>query len=187
MDDGHDVIVIGGGFAGLRAARDLADAGRNVVLLEARDRLGGRTWTRPFDGDGPPVEVGGTWFTPEQVEVPRELERYGLATRTYGGPRRVRWRTGGELRDQLPVPFDEIGELERAIVTIARDADRSAEGTLGDVASLSCTEYIEQLACPPATSDFLPAWWVMIGGTHPDRGASSTRCRRSRTTAACRA
>ena len=171
MDDGHDVIVIGGGFAGLRAARDLADAGRSVVLLEARDRLGGRTWTRPFNGDGPPVEVGGTWFTPEQVEVPRELERYGLSTRTYGGPTRVRWRTGGQLRDVLPVPFDEIGELERAIVTVARDADRSREGTLGDVASLSCTAYVEQLAVPAATADFLKAWWVMIGGTHPDRGA----------------
>src|SRR4051812_30723620 len=171
MDDGHDVIVIGGGFAGLRAARDLADAGRSVVRLEARDRLGGRAWTRPFGGDGPPVEVGGTWFTPEQIEVPRELERYGLETRTYAGPRRVRWRTGGELRDQLPVPFEEIGELERALVTIARDADRSREGTLGDVASLSCTEYIARLAVPPATSDFLAAWWVMIGGTHPDRGA----------------
>ena len=171
MDDGHDVIVIGGGFAGLRAARDLADAGRSVVLLEARDRLGGRTWTRPFDGDGPLVEVGGTWFTPEQVEVPRELERYGLQTRTYGGPTRVRWRTGGELRDVLPVPFEEIGELERAIVTVARDADRSRAGTLGDIASLSCTAYVEQLDVPAATTDFLKAWWVMIGGTHPDRGA----------------
>ncbi len=171
MDDGHDVIVIGGGFAGLRAARDLTDAGRGVVLLEARDRLGGRTWTRPFNGDGPPVEVGGTWFTPEQVEAPRELARYGLATRTYEGPRRVRWRTGGELRDQLPVPFGEIAELERALVTIARDADRAAAGTLGEVASLSCAEYIERLGVPAATSDFLAAWWVMIGGTHPDRGA----------------
>ncbi len=171
MDDGHDVIVIGGGFAGLRAARDLADSGRSVVVLEARDRLGGRAWTRPFNGDGPSVEVGGTWFTPEQSEVPRELERYGLGARTYGGPRRVRWRTGGELRDQLPVPFEEIGELERAIVTIARDADRSRDGSLGEVASQSCAEYIAQLAVPAATADFLAAWWVMIGGTHPDRGA----------------
>ena len=63
-------------------------------------------------------------------------------------PRRVRWRTGGELRDQLPVPFGEIAELERALVTIARDADRAADGTLGEVASLSCTEYIEQLGVP---------------------------------------
>ncbi len=169
--DGLDVIVIGGGFAGLRAARDLTDAGRTVVLLEARDRLGGRAWTRPFGGDGPPVEIGGTWFTPEQAEIPHELERYGLETRTYAGPSRVRWRTGGQLRDLLPVPFEEIGELERAIVMVARDAERSREGTLGDVASLSCTEYVERLGVPAATSDFLKAWWVMIGGTHPDRGA----------------
>src|SRR5262245_58967651 len=46
-------IVIGAGFAGLRAARDLAEAGIGVTLLEARDRVGGRTWTRPFAGDGP--------------------------------------------------------------------------------------------------------------------------------------
>jgi monoamine oxidase len=39
-----DVLVIGGGFAGLVAARDLRERGRNVILLEARDRLGGRTW-----------------------------------------------------------------------------------------------------------------------------------------------
>ena len=58
------------GFAGLRAARDLADAGRSVLVLEARDRPGGRTWTRPFAGSGPPVEVGGSWFAPEHAEVP---------------------------------------------------------------------------------------------------------------------
>jgi monoamine oxidase len=171
MDDGQDVIVIGAGFAGLRAARDLTEAGRRVVVLEARDRLGGRTWTRPFGGDGAPVEVGGAWFTPEQVEIPRELDRYGLETRTYAGPKRVRWRTGGELREALPVPFEEISELERAMVTIARDAERVRADTLGDVASLSCTEYISRLGVPVATADFLAAWWVMIGGTHPDRGA----------------
>ena len=47
-----DVIVIGGGFAGLVAARDLRAAGRSVVLLEARDRLGGRTWYRQMPGTG---------------------------------------------------------------------------------------------------------------------------------------
>ena len=40
-----DVIVIGGGFAGVTAAREAAQRGRSVLLLEARDRLGGRTWS----------------------------------------------------------------------------------------------------------------------------------------------
>ena len=41
-----DVVVIGAGFAGIAAARDLVEAGRSVVVLEARDRIGGRTWWR---------------------------------------------------------------------------------------------------------------------------------------------
>ena len=103
--------------------------------------------------------------------MPRELARYGLATRTYDGPRRVRWRTGGELRDQLPVPFGEIGELERALVTIARDADRAARARSARSRRCPAPSTSSGSACPPATSDFLAAWWVMIGGTHPDRGA----------------
>jgi monoamine oxidase len=166
-----DTVVAGAGFAGLRAARDLADAGRSVLVLEARDRLGGRTWTRPFAGSGPPVEIGGSWFAPEHAEVRAELARYGLATRTYGAPSAVRWRTGGELRDGLPVPFGELAALDAALVAIAVDAAALEAGTLGERGSLSCAEYLRRLGAPPATREFLSAWWVMIGGTDPERGA----------------
>ena len=50
------VLVIGAGFAGLTAANALHNAGVDVVVLEARDRLGGRTWTR--DVGGVPVDMG---------------------------------------------------------------------------------------------------------------------------------
>ena len=46
----YDVVVIGAGFAGLVAARDLIEAGRTVVVLEARDRAGGRTYSTTFPG-----------------------------------------------------------------------------------------------------------------------------------------
>jgi monoamine oxidase len=166
-----DAVIAGAGFAGLRAARDLADAGRSLLVLEARERPGGRTWTRAFAGSGPDVEIGGSWFAPEHREVPRELARYGLGTRTYGAPAAVRWRTGGELRDGLPVPFGELGALEAALVAIAGDAAALRAGTLGARASLSCADYLRELAAPAATRDLLSAWWVMIGGTHPERGA----------------
>ena len=52
-----DVIVVGAGFAGIMAARELKLAGRKVALLEARDRLGGRSYSKPI-GDGKVVELG---------------------------------------------------------------------------------------------------------------------------------
>jgi renalase len=50
-------LVIGAGMAGLSAARDLVDAGRNVIVLEARDRIGGRVYTNRTIA-GVPVELG---------------------------------------------------------------------------------------------------------------------------------
>ncbi len=62
------VVVIGAGMAGLTAARDLADRGRDVLLLEARDRVGGRLLNHDIGG-GHVVEVGGQWLGPAQ-DVP---------------------------------------------------------------------------------------------------------------------
>jgi monoamine oxidase len=54
-----DVVVIGAGFAGLVAARDLIEAGRDVVVLEARDRAGGRTYSGTFPGTDVVIDLGG--------------------------------------------------------------------------------------------------------------------------------
>lgn len=54
----HDVIVIGAGAAGLAAAAELARAGRSVLIVEARDRIGGRCHTRRLPGIPAPVELG---------------------------------------------------------------------------------------------------------------------------------
>ena len=72
----HDVIVVGGGFAGVTAAREAALRGRSVLLLEARDRLGGRTWTAPWEGV--PIEYGGGWVHWHQPHTWSEITRAGL-------------------------------------------------------------------------------------------------------------
>lgn len=70
------VIVIGGGFAGLTAARELESAGIDVTVYEARDRIGGRAWTHERLG-GHALEMGATWVHWMQPFVWTEITRYG--------------------------------------------------------------------------------------------------------------
>lgn len=106
MSPAIDVIVIGGGFAGLTAARELQKSGLRTLVLESRDRLGGRTWTVEFAGKQ--VEVGGAWVHWHQPHVWAEMTRYGLELVESGvagnsGPR-SRVFAGIELLDEDDVP-----------------------------------------------------------------------------------
>lgn len=74
-----DVVVVGAGLAGLAAARRLVAEGRSVVVLEARDRVGGRTLNAPL-GDGHAADLGGTWIGPTQNAVAALADELGLET-----------------------------------------------------------------------------------------------------------
>lgn len=72
-----EVVVVGAGIAGLVAASELAAAGRDVVVLEARDRVGGRVLNTEIGGE--PNELGGQWVAPYQTEMHALLAELGLA------------------------------------------------------------------------------------------------------------
>ena len=89
---GADVVVVGAGFAGLSAARDLVRLGYNVVVLEGRDRVGGRSATTTIADT--PVDLGGTFVGPTQDEVLALAAELGCETvPTYSrGKNLIRWR-----------------------------------------------------------------------------------------------
>lgn len=78
-----DVLVIGAGFAGLSAARALQRGGKTAIVLEARDRVGGRTFTKAVDTGGSSrvwVDLGGQWIGPQQTEIAALVGELGMKT-----------------------------------------------------------------------------------------------------------
>jgi len=101
-----DAIVIGGGFAGVTAARELTLAGLNCTLIEARDRLGGRTWYKDWGGDA--IEFGGGWVHWHQPHAWAELTRAGQGIGKSDGAELVSWEVAGERRTGSAEAREEI-------------------------------------------------------------------------------
>jgi monoamine oxidase len=104
----RDVVVIGGGFAGVTAAREATLGGADVVLLEARDRLGGRTWTHRWNDTD--IELGGGWVHWHQPHVWAEITRAGIATERGEDAARASWFVGAVRREGTIHDRDAIAE-----------------------------------------------------------------------------
>lgn len=166
-----EVLVIGSGLAGLVAARDLRDRGVDVLVLEARDRIGGRTWTRAMrDHEDLVVEVGGAHLNLRgEVNMRREIERYDVPVYAHGdGVRDARFVVDGHLRRTLPVPAGQLSALERAAARLREDAARLnpavplAEQPIDDL-DVSIAAWFRRLELPPESYDFavgLVAGWI---------------------------
>jgi monoamine oxidase len=114
----YDVVVIGGGFAGATAARELRHKGLGVLIVEARDRFGGRTWTR--EALGHRIELGGTWVHWIQPHVWAEITRYGLELTQSPVPSWSRWIVDGELRKGSAEEF--LGLLDGGLSSFLEDS-----------------------------------------------------------------
>ncbi|HXQ59111.1 MAG TPA: FAD-dependent oxidoreductase [Acidimicrobiales bacterium] len=87
-----EALVIGAGYAGLSAARELARAGVDVLVLEARDRVGGRVWTTTT-ATGATVDHGGQWIGPGQDRLQKLADECGARTfPTFTTGEGVEWR-----------------------------------------------------------------------------------------------
>lgn len=149
----YDVAIVGAGFAGLTAARELATRGVSTVVLEARDRVGGRTWHGEYAGHA--FEFGGAHGHWVQPHLSAELTRYHLDLVPGAAPEvsELRLLSGGQLRgyavgqgyallddayrqlyrsapqaaDLFPVPFQPLadtGWVAHAATSLGEQAER---------------------------------------------------------------
>ncbi|MCK6067322.1 MULTISPECIES: flavin monoamine oxidase family protein [Microbacterium] len=125
----RDVVIVGAGAAGLTAANELRKAGLSVVVLEARDRVGGRLWTDVIEGAM--LEIGGQWVSPDQDALIDALAELGLETYSryrdgdsvYIGPDGAAARFTGEVFPVSPETERVIGEITQRLDAMVAEID----------------------------------------------------------------
>jgi monoamine oxidase len=99
-----DVVIAGAGLSGLMAAQTLLAAGVEPLVLEARDRVGGRTWTCPAS-DGEPLDLGGQWIGPTQRRVLALAEELGVQTfKTWDTGNNIEYHRGERITYSGAIP-----------------------------------------------------------------------------------
>lgn len=123
-----DIVVVGAGLAGLSAATTLVQAGLDVIVLEARDRVGGRTLTERFT-DGTVIDLGGQWAGPAHTALLGLADDLGSDTfPTYDEGDRLDVHGGTAHRYTGPHP-----DSDPVVVTDLRAAYAALDGLAGSI------------------------------------------------------
>ena len=168
----HDAVVIGAGLAGASAALRLADAGKSVTVIEARGRLGGRTYSRGI-GDGAEVmEFGGSWITPWHDRIRTLATRFNIGLRPTDPIRERRWHDGQVLRTGAPVAARGLVAFNAGMAAVRQDAldMRETEGRMHNgsaFADTSMADYLKARALPASVVHEVMAWWAISGSADP--------------------
>jgi monoamine oxidase len=145
MSTEYDVLVVGAGVAGLHAGRLLAEAGRRVAIVEARNRIGGRIWTQGISlGDSHPpvhIELGAEFVHGLPPETWAIIKQANLSTFEIDG---LSFRFDGS---RLTAANEQQGPAEHALEAMTRWMQGQPSGS-----DLSFAEYLKAQAVDPLTA-----------------------------------
>lgn len=120
-----DAIVVGAGLSGLTAARELRRSSLEVLVLEARDRPGGRTGV--VELDGLVFDIGGEWVDEAHTEIRALISELGIEIYPYERRKEnARWHLGGETTNEMPFSDNDTliyEQMNEALVETALGLD----------------------------------------------------------------
>ena len=170
-----DVIVIGAGFAGLTAARELSRSGHSTILLEAKDRIAGRTHLAERLGRN--LELGGTWVHWTQPYVWAEMGRYGI--KALPGPEftKALWTVDGQRHEGTAESLMEL--LDGPNRLLLADSRRYFpmpwspldNPDVADIDGLTLSDAIECLELPDDQRQLLRSFWTLNFNGRLDQAA----------------
>lgn len=145
-----DVVIVGAGFAGLKAAHDLVGQGRSVIVLEGRDRVGGRVFTGEVAGVK--VDLGGTWVSHRHTAIREIADQVGCTTvPQFTDGRSTLWLAGkrrtykGTLPKLSPAALVNMGRIQLALDKLAKTIDLDAPSSTPGAEELDAITFEEWL------------------------------------------
>ena len=175
-----DALVVGAGLGGLVAARELMEAGHDVTVLEARDRVGGRVYTETFPGCSTRVDMGAEWASRDHhLALGAELRRYGLHFVETDDPELRTWRLDGRIRrsaggdDRGGLVNSEQSELNDALRAMKTDVqalgfEGATESPSADRLDIPFSDYVDSLGAGRAVNELILALAFSFAGGNPD-------------------
>ncbi|HEV7846333.1 MAG TPA: NAD(P)/FAD-dependent oxidoreductase [Thermoleophilaceae bacterium] len=152
------VVVVGAGLAGLVAADELAHAGVEVVLLEARSRVGGRVWSERLP-NGAVVEMGAEFVLPGNTAIRELVDRFGLGL----------WDKG--MRYGRRDPRGGMGTTHEELATAVRAAEQAL--TASSPSRVSAQQFLDSLDIPSGAREAILARVAISSANSPDRVAAA--------------
>jgi monoamine oxidase len=171
-EQSFDVLIVGAGFAGAAAASVLQLPGYKTVVLEARNRVGGRAFTRAFANSTDVLEFGGSWIAPAHHRVRHYADKCDLLLRPTTAITARRWHDGSTLRHDAPAAAGDLSAYEHGRKCIITDAHRYANGSTTDEANInllriSMSDYLHRINASRALRAQAMAWWCISGNGDP--------------------